>query len=286
MKLTMVEIVGLAAILLAPFVSFFVPYEYKDLLVAGDVSVTEAVNVFIMISFSLFILSKRFFSNIVLFFSKGGYYKSVDINYFYFVDGSVLTRTRYDFLSDWKGGGELPLEDLVWHKKIDSADLLYRMYGRGDFLERNVSSGQQTISPVLRQETQDESGNYLYTWQPTVSPPLRKKEMISYVVEILADKTEVSAFSEEGTKLGFGLKSNAVVAKLTAYAPFGFKFVLVGPKVTLRYAGTLEEVPRNEGDRPIVNVSPDGSIVEVEIQRPSVNYRYWIHYRFEKVSTL
>jgi hypothetical protein len=119
---------------------------------------------------------------------------------------------------------------------------------------------------------------------PTVSPSLGVKESISFVVEIMAMRTETAAF-KAGTKLGFGVNIPTSHACVRAQAPFGYRFVLLDPSLTVRRSDTLGEVPVNESKRPKAIVSPDGSLLSLDVHRPMLNRRYWVHYRFQKLGS-
>ena len=82
--------------------------------------------------------------------------------------------------------------------------------------------------------------------------------------------------------MGFGVQLATNNASITAFAPFGYKFSLIGPKISLRDAETLEEINDGFKKLPMPTISPDGSILSFEVKNPIVGRRYWIHYRFEK----
>lgn len=284
MPLKPLEIFGLLAIVVAPIVTFFLPDDIKNQIVFYQISVKDFVLLFLVLLLALGILLLRLGRMVMNWLTTKAAYKSVEFNYFYYGDGTVVTRNRFDLVNGWKENGELPEESLVWHREISTTDLVYRLYERGSFIDRKMLAEDPRIEPVTPERDPDHPSDFRYSWEPRIKPPLRANEKISYVVEIVAEKTETAAFTLEGTMLGFGLLIPANKAHVTAYAPFGYRFVLRNPRATLRHTDTLEEVPGSARKTPRPEISPDGTILTLEVSRPKVGYRYWVHYRFEQAS--
>jgi hypothetical protein len=210
------------------------------------------------------------------------FYRSMEFNYFYLPDGTVITRNSFDFVNGWRRSSDLPREDLIWHKEITENDLLYRLYERGKFRDRRMASQPPTIISAVPKQSGGSNSDHRYSWVPQINPPLGMKEHVSFVVEIMAAGTETAAF-QSGTKMGFGANVRTRNASLKAYAPFGYKFVLVDPIVTVRWSSDLTEVSVRDSKRPQPKVSPDGASLTLDVHRPMVGKRYWIHYRFESL---
>src|SRR5690606_9904555 len=118
----------------------------------------------------------------------------------------------------------------------------YRLYERGRFGDRKIVSDKPSIEYVLPEPEISDGEDYRYTWKPKIKPVLGVKETVSFIVEIVANETEKAAFKSVGTKLGFGLGIPTTKTTLTAYAPFGYRFSLLDPDVTIRRSSDLTEI--------------------------------------------
>ncbi len=276
------NIMALLAIVIAPLCSILLPDSIANRLIAANVELKDAV----LLS-SIALLAAIIYSTQVLriagrWLAPTPFYRRIDFNYIYLIDGTVITRNGYDYVNGWRQSDELPREDLIWHKKITKSDLFYRFYERGRLRDRSMSSGARTTIDVIPREKGQPSRDHRYSWVPNVQPGLGIKESISFVVEIMSLKTETAAF-HLGTKLGFGVNIPTVRACLKAHAPFGYRFVLLNPELTVRRSDTLEEVAVTPARLAMPIVSADGSLLTLEVRRPMLNRRYWVHYRFEVV---
>jgi hypothetical protein len=277
------NVMAVLAIILAPIFAFLLPDSVTEQLVLADVELKDAV---LLISLALVVIALylahlvRIGSNWI---ATGPFYRRIDFNYIYLADGTFLSRNAFEYINGWKPADQLPREDLIWHKRITKSDLLYRFYERGTLRDRSMSSSEVTRIEAIPKATGERSGDFRYSWIPTVLPRLSVKERISFVVEIMSMRTETAAFTRGGTKMGFGINTRTARACLKAHAPFGFRFVLLEPALTIRKSDTLEEVAVVKSAQPEPMISPDGSLLTLEVNRPLFGKRYWIHYRFEEL---
>lgn len=274
------NVMGLLAIAMAPLFTLILPDSITDALVATRVELKDAVLLGSVAALGFLIYSTQLIRFLARWISRRPFYSRINFNYIYLPDGTVIIRNGFDYVNGWSKSAELPREDLIWHMKITKNDLLYRFYERGKLRDRSMTSDEPTIISAVPIETGQSNENYRYSWVPIVSPPLRRKERISFVVEIMSPHTEGAAF-QKGTKMGFGVNIATRNASLRAHAPFGYRFVLIDPGFTIRDSATLEEVSVPDRERPKPRISADGSALSVDVHRPRLNRRYWIHYRFE-----
>lgn len=273
---------ALLAIVIAPACSFLLPKHITEKLITSHVTLKDAVLLSSIAMLALVVYSAQVIRIVARWLARTSFYRQIEFNYIYLGDGTVITRNSYDYVNGWNHSDELPREDLIWHKKITRNDLLYRFYERGKLRDRNMSSGAATTIQAIPREKGSSGADHRYSWTPVVHPRLSPKESISFVVEIMSIKTETAAF-QLGTKLGFGVNIPTIKARVEAHAPFGYRFVLLDPNLTIRNTETLNEVAIPQSRLPSPKVSADGSRLTLEIKRPTLNRRYWVHYRFEKV---
>jgi len=273
------EIAAVASLILAPFTTFIISESILSRQISPYTNIKELLQIIIIVILSGFLIFKYFYYKFIDLIRIWPFYPKVSHQYFYSVDGTVVSRSSYTLRNGWfKKLDMLPEENLVWHSEINDKSILYRLYYRGSFQDRMLSSSLPTISAANIKKI-----DHFLSWQPSVVPAVARKEKISFMVEIQTPETENMAFTAGGTKLGFGIHLTTRRVSLTAYAPFGFKFVLIDPFITLRDGKSLGEI-RNKScslEKPII--SPDGSILFLTIKRPLLNKRYWIHYRFESI---
>jgi len=279
-RLTILEIIGLAAVILGPILAFVIPTDFRLQFSSADVSLKDLVLLGLVLLLGLGILLLRGFRKVLDWTSIRPFYSRVEFQYFYSTDATVVTRNRFDLVNGWTPTEELPEENLIWHREIVDSDLVYRLYERGRYRDRTMGSHDPKIEFVLPTPVQEKPSEFRYVWTPTIQPKLTRKEPVSYMVEIVAAGTETAAFEPGGTKLGFGLNLPCNLAEITAYAPFGYEFELVEPKFTIRDTEDLSEVPIRTQIEPLI--SPDGTILSLTIKRPRAGLRYWAHYRFKK----
>ncbi len=276
------SIMALLAIIIAPACSFLLPPDITNKLVTSHVVLKDAVLLSSIAILACLVYSAEALRVAMRWLARKPFYRKIDFNYIYLSDGTVITRTSYDYINGWHPSSELPREDLIWHKRITKNDLLYRFYERGKLRDRNISSGAETTIEAIPRERENSGADHRYSWTPAVRPPLGIKENISFVVEIMSPKTETAAF-QAGTKLGFGVNVPTIKACLEAHAPFGYRFVLLDPSLTIRNTENLNEIAANQSRLAKPAVSADGSRMTLEVKRPMLGRRYWVHYRFEKV---
>jgi len=277
------NLMALLAIIIAPLFSVILPKNITGMLLTAHVELKDAVLLGSIAMLAAAVYSAQILRAMGRWLSPTPFYRKIELRYIYLVDGTVITRNGFDYVNGWKSSKTLPREDLIWHKKITKSDLFYRFYERGKLRDRSMTSdGRTTIDAVPHENSGSSGGDYRYSWNPTVHPPLGIKESISFMVEIMSVRTETAAF-QLGTKLGFGVNIPTTRARLRAHAPFGYRFVLLDPQLTVRRSDTLEEVAVPASRRPTPNVSEDGSSLTLEVRRPMLNRRYWVHYRFESL---
>jgi hypothetical protein len=283
MPLKPMEVIGLLAMVIAPIVALMLPAGVANKVVAAHATVKDLVLLALLMILAIAVLLDQFVDLLWRGIRLSPFYQNAEFSYFYLPDGTVITRSRYDLVNGWSRTRFLPSEHLIWHRPISESDIVYRLYARGRFNDRRIVSDPPSIQ-MTQPHAESAGQDFRYRWQPRVTPGLGIKESLSYVVEIVADKTEVDAFKPGGTKLGFGFDIPASKASLTAYAPFNHKFVLLDPVVTVRESENLTEVPNSSATAPAARISPDGTILTVFQKRPKSGRRYWVHYRFEKLS--
>lgn len=267
---------NLIAVLLAPVVAWLID---EDTLTLRD-----ALQLLIVVALAAAVLAGQLVGGLWRWVQWRPAYTSVDHQYFYSTDGTVTTRSTFDYVNGWGRRSDLPAENLVWFRRITSSDLVYRVCQRDSFREHDLRSAAASIDPVGFAADCRDDNNYFFSWTPHIHPPLRRKERVRFMVEIIAERTETAAFTAAGTRLGIGVQQPTRRAEITAYAPFGYRFVLIEPRLTLRDARTLDQLP-NRGPLPEPEVSPDGSVLSLALRRPRRGCRYWVHYRFEPVRT-
>jgi len=273
---------GLVAIVVAPLATFLLPIGTTGKLVAANIQLKDAILLTCVAVLGVAIFARRAFESVALLVARRPFYRTMRFNYFYLADGSVLIRNNFDYINGWRRSQDLPREDLIWHQEITENDLLYRLYERGKLRDRRMASAPPTIISAVPMREGGELADHRYSWIPQVKPELGRKEHVSFVVEIFAAKTETAAFAA-GTKMGFGVNVRTKKASLKAHAPFGYRFVLIDPTLTVRRTSDLTEVNVGDKMRPTPQVSPDGSLLTLDVSRPSVGRRYWVHYRFEPI---
>jgi hypothetical protein len=279
----LLQLAAFLALVLAPAVPYLVDRALVQSHLPAGIPVKDALNVLLIAVLAGVVLADRFVRHLRGWLRVGPWYRRVDHQYFYDRDGTVVTRSAFAFVNGWGGARtDLPAENLVWHRPITRQDLVYRLYQRGRFGERALGSAHTGIVPAGLHGEPRPGGDWFFAWTPRVTPPLRRKERIAFMAEIRAERTEVAAFTPAGTKLGFGVHQPTGRVRLRAYAPFGHRFRLLEPRLSLRDARTLEELPAAPGALPPVRLSPDGSVLELKVRRPG--RRYWVHYRFEPLT--
>lgn len=275
---------SLLAIIAAPLFALVLPQSISGRLVGANVELKDLVLLGCVLILALAVYSARAAEMAIRWFARRPFYRRIDVHYFYLKDGTVIIRNKFDFVNGWHTSGYLPRDDLIWHRPITKSDMFYRFYERGKLRDRTMTSDAPTIISAVPESTPSTSNDHRYSWIPTVGPPLGFKEKISFVVEIMALKTEVAAFAA-GTKLGFGVNIPTSKVTLTAHAPFGYRFVLQEPVLTVRRADDLAEIETASSSRPRPTVSPDGSVLTLNVARPRSERRYWVHYKFEPLES-
>lgn len=265
---------NLIAVLLAPVAAWLID---EDTLTLRD-----ALQLLIIVALATAVLTGQFVGGLWRWLQWRPAYTGIDHQYFYSADGTVITRSTFDYVNGWRRRSELPAENLVWYRKIGVSDLLYRICQRDNFPEHRFTKDPPRITARQREGYQRQEGEYFFAWTPRIDPPLRRKERVRFMVEIVAEGTETAAFTPAGTRLGCPVLLPTRRAEICAYAPFGYRFVLVGPRLTLRDPDTLDQLPTGR-KLPTPEISPDGSILSLSIRRPRAGTRYWVHYRFEPV---
>lgn len=283
----LLQLAGFLALVLAPAVTYLLDDTLLRATLPNGAPLKDALNILIIAILAGIVLARYFVRGMVNALRWRPYYNRVEHQYFYSADGTVVTRSSYEFINGWRRRtAHLVPENLVWHREISTQDLVYRLYDRGSYRDRTLRSAHSAITPAGLRGEQRAGGNWFFSWTPTIDPPLRRKERIHFMVEIIAAGTETDAFTAGGTKLGFGVQIATGRASVVAYAPFGYRFSLLEPRLTLRDARTLDEIPTPAKRLPVPKISPDGSVLDLTVRRPRPRRRYWVHYRFEKVGDL
>lgn len=277
------EIIGILAIIVAPIIAVGLPEEISNEVVAARITVKDLVVLGLVLLLGAYMFLLRGARMVTDWLAFEPFYRNVEFNYFYLHDGTVVVRNRFDLTNGWQQSSVLPEENLIWHRRIEESDLVYRLYERGRFGDRKIVSDKPSIEYALAEPEISDGEDYRYTWKPKIKPVLGVKETISFIVEIVANKTEKAAFEATGTKLGFGLGIPTTKATLTAYAPFGCRFSLLDPYVTVRRSSDLTEIKNSRSRAPEPVISPDGTILTLSVKRPKPSARYWVHYRFEPI---
>ncbi len=273
-------IASLCALFLAPFVTYFFSEATLSQQITPYITMKDAIQSLIILLLSVIVILKIFLDSIQNFLRWSSVYSEVEHSYFYSADKSVTIRSSYLFLNGRNNDlATLPKENLLWHETISSKAIFYRLFYRGYLQDRVIHSAP----PQIYASNVEREGEFL-SWEPRVKPPLRKKERIGFMVEIYTPNTEAKAFTSGGTTLGFGVHHRTKSVQVTAYAPFGYKFVLVDPIISLRDAESLDEVPINRSKLAFPEISPDSSVLTYRVKKPKEGFRYWVHYRFEEHS--
>ena len=196
----------------------------------------------------------------------------------------MLVRSTFVLLAGWdKPISVLPQEGFLWFKDIDRDKIHYRLVERGRVAARAISGASPDIAHRPLQFDRSDLATSSLSWQPTIQPPLGRKETITYQVEVLTPGTETEAFTPEGMTMGFGVSLPTGTVTLQAYAPIGYEFALVKPCVSIRDYETGAPLPAGRGDVALPAISPDGTIVTLTRRHPKPKRRTWVHYRFEQL---
>lgn len=279
------EVIGIIAIIVAPVAAFLLPEKIADQVVTSNTSIKDLVLLVCVLTLGAILFVSRAAAFLFAYVRSKPFYENVELTYFYLPDGTVVSRMRFDLVNGWSETADAPEEHLVWHKQIDDSDLVYRLYARRRFGDARIAEERSNIELVKSgtDPAPNVVSDFRFSWRPKLAPPMAKKERLAYVVEIVAEKTETAAFGEAGTKLGFGFDNPAAKARVTAYAPFGHRFVAIAPFGSVRTSKDLSEIPGSADGAPKPVVSPDGSQLVLSVTEPRPGRRYWAHYRFERV---
>lgn len=277
------DALGLAAIALAPTCSILLPEKATSYLVFPNIELKDALLLACVSALGIALFGLRTLAFIYRWFQIKPYYQSVKIEYFYLADGTVITRTNFNYVNGWKRTAYLSEESLIWHQPIGENDILYRLFQRGELGDREISADSETNISAVPQLAVNAT-DHRYSWKPRIFPALRAKERVSFIVEIISEKTEIDAF-KGGTKFGFGFEIPCLDVSLTAYAPFGHRFALIEPRISVRRSSDLTEIAVARRKKPMPEISPDGTIATLKVARAKAGRRFWVHYKFERQKT-
>lgn len=176
----------------------------------------------------------------------------------------------------------LPIEGLVWYNKISRQQITFRILVRdGDSIHHfEEDSPHISVLANIVDAIRRRSGYHL-SWCPRIVPPLRGGGRLLYSVDISTPRTEIDAFSLEGTCIGFPVSRFTRKVKLIALAPTGFKFVALDPFITVSDMQS-GEARASSSDDDQASISPDGAMLTMQSEFPAVGSRYSGHFRLEK----
>ena len=163
---------------------------------------------------------------------------------------------------------------MVWFRAIEEREVIFRIIVRdGDRIHQFAEA-----LPII-----DKVGSivdyfkgrlgYQIAWSPRIVPPLNPGERLLYSVDVRTARTELDAFEPQGTSVGFPVSQFTLDAKLTAIAPQGFKFVRQERFLTVCDMISGETRSLRSGEELEVSLSPDGSVLSMHSEMPTVGAR-------------
>ena len=177
----------------------------------------------------------------------------------------------------------VPNETLVWNRDLNDGQVFFKIVYRDGDKPHTFRNKGHKVDPIdIVIDRLRGKSPYSVTWSPEVEPEIGKGEQIAYEVLISTPGTELDAFSDGGTTMGFPVSLHTVKAKLLAKAPFGFEFRFVDPAVEVidMDSGLPMQAEIADIQKPVL--SDDKGLIEWELSKPKVNRRYWINYRFAR----
>jgi hypothetical protein len=170
----------------------------------------------------------------------------------------------------------LPLDDLAWSEELEQREFKLRVH--------ESEKTYKIVAYRLRDDsslagTSNETTKYI-SWSNMVEPPLKKGKSIKYVIEISTPKTEVKAFTKEGTYAGIPANLPTYFAKLNYVAPKGYIFELIEPLLVVDAKGTVFPDDANGVNYPQLTATK--SILQWELENLKTGRRYWFKYRLVK----
>ena len=121
---------------------------------------------------------------------------------------------------------------------------------------------------------------YFISWSFVVNPPLQPNDEFTYKIEIITDKTELDAFSQEGSFAGFPANLPIESAKFRLIAPESYRFEIIRSKIVINNAGNemLGEADQLEP----VSLSPSKGLITWKLSKLKPSARYIFQYRLIK----
>lgn len=211
-------------------------------------------------------------------------FHAAEVSYLYtFTDcgdfeGSITTEVEN------RSGREIsrvPSESLMWNEEIGDADIFFEIvYKEGDRPHAFRDSSYDVVPEHLAIDRMRKKRPYTaIAWSPEIEPPLEKGGCLTYEVLVKTPATEMEAFGDSGTTLGFPVSMPTRRVRLVAKAPFGFAFRLMAPPYEVIDMTSGLPVPLPEDLAP-PTLMGGGSTLEWIVRNPQEKRRYWIHYRF------
>lgn len=174
----------------------------------------------------------------------------------------------------------LPFDDLVWFDEFEQVDFKIRIHESEKtykIVEHRYNSYSYLLSLVsgLKKEKTN-----VISWSNIIDPPLKAGKSIKYVLEIYTPKTELKAFTKEGTYAGIPANLPTQYAKLNYVAPKGYHFELIAPLLVVDANRTVYPDDANGVNHP--HLTATKSILQWELKNLKTGRRYWFKYRLEK----
>lgn len=280
------EVASLVALFATPVIYLFAPNTWTTYPVGLGLDVKDLISIIIILILSFVLLSIRLPVKIRKYFYVNPFYEKVEHHFFYHEDGTFILRSFFIINSGWtRNLTYLPSEGFMWFNAIPRDRLHYRLIHYGRRQDREIHADHPVISPVqFNSPRSAEHETAMLSWRPQITPAMQRFETLAYQVEVTTPNTETAAFDVDGTVLGFGVAIPTIELSLNAFAPPGYAFKLLAPKCTVRHLDSAVEIKAIDSGDLLPRLSVDETVILVNAARPKRGRRYWIHYRFEKVS--
>ena len=120
----------------------------------------------------------------------------------------------------------------------------------------------------------------LVSWENIIDPPIQPNEIFKYRVEINTPKTEVAAFTGNGTYVGIPANFPIKKASLVFVCPPGYTIELLSSAIVLDSAGDRNIDIESNCPQPLLSLSK--TIIQWNIDNLIPKNRYVFKYRFLK----
>lgn len=275
----------MTSLVVTPLVAIILPKQVLEFSIFSYLPLRDALHILLFISGLCVVLLSGAAGVIWSSIQFREHYFGADHQFFYDKDRGFLMRSTYTVRAGW--GSELkrlPQEDFIWLFDIEKHKIFYRIIARGRLSDRKIQKERPTIEvrDIKSSPSVNGDGVRVVSWCPELDPPLRPRETITYQVEIYTPNSEGAAFTENGSIFGIGTRLPTKSMNVTAYAPLGYSFDLIGPISTVRRYGTGEQLMSNASGKSTPKLSPDGTVVSLFKKWPRKNQSYWVHFRFKE----